>query len=788
MAEMGRPWLWRAPEDSRSIGKRGLLRKDGPEKASGTAIYTQDVYRPGMLHAKFLTSRHAHARIKSMDVSEAKALPGVVDIIRYDDPDVSLLPRIGAQATVQTEAAAVGGWSIITDAPQFFGQPFGAVVVAETEEICDRALKLIAKKTELEELPFILDPEQSLKAGAPIISPELNKKDNVGSRRVVNQGNIESGFKAADRTIEFQIAKEEDVPGVGGGCTVAEWRADQLYIWHHSQAPKSLETRLSKLAPGNKIHVTSLYNAAHFGGKTWTMSTEYTAPVAALAAKRAGRPVRARHETAENCGMEEAYGYYYFKVGFKNDGTVTAVDLKTTFASKMGNQTGHLYDDSAIGNIRLTSTIPFINRPPHMCYKEGAPACIVQTMVFAQVAAELGMDPTKVALINDGCAGHPMAWVNQNVKKAQGFDPSRDSLREVLEVGKRAADWDNKWHPPGKKMLPNGKYHGIGFTWVMAWATSFQGRIGHRMGIGIRRDGTALLAGRHPCGGWGAWTAYVRVAADEIGLKYEDVDMRGFDEYGFDLKGGGGSNGLIDNLSVVVPTARKTKQTLLELATPPFGKMFPDKKPSDLDIKDSVIFEKANPANKRTVAQLMTSLPSSPSAYFYVFVLGDPIALGIFHPAKYDLDELYVMPRQCYFEEVEVDPETGKVEVKKVVVVNDVGKVIDPDGCNGQQYGGSYMGVGRGLSEAFYYDPQTGVKLNDNLLDYKPLLMNDLGPVDCRLLETGLSYGPYGATGIGESSAAAGTSLQAPAVYNAIGKWIDLPITPDKVLKALGKI
>jgi CO/xanthine dehydrogenase Mo-binding subunit len=119
--------------------------------------------------------------------------------------------------------------------------------------------------------------------------------------------------------------------------------------------------------------------------------------------------------------------------------------------------------------------------------------------------------------------------------------------------------------------------------------------------------------------------------------------------------------------------------------------------------------------------------------------------------------------------------------------IRHVGKVIDPDSCNSQQYGGMYMGAERGLTEAFYYNPHTGVKLNDNLIDYKPLLVNYLGPVDCHLLETGLSYGPYGATGIGESSAATGGPLQVAAVYNAIGKWIDLPITPDKVLRALGK-
>jgi CO/xanthine dehydrogenase Mo-binding subunit len=789
MVEVIKPWLWRPPDEARCIGKRGLGRKDGREKAGGTAIYAQDVYLPGMLYAKFLTSCHAHAKIKRMDTSKAKTLPGVFYILRYDDPDVSLLPwmRTGG-ASDPPDARGGWCWPLLGDTPQFYGQPVGAAVVADREETCDRALKLISENTEWEELPFVLDPEESLKAGAPILWPEASKGDNVFSKRVTNYGDVEAGLKAAEKIIEFQIAKEEDVAGVGGACTVADWRGDHLYLWHHGLAAKSLEIRMAKLCPANKVHVYAPYNAAHFGGKTWTMSTEYTAPIAALAAKRTGRPVKARHESAENCGMEEAFGYYYFKVGFKNDGTVTAVDLRTTFASKLGNHPRHLYDDSKVGNVRCTATIPFINRPPHMCYKEGAPACIIQTMVFARVAAELGMDPTKVALINDGCEGHDMAWIAENVKKVQGFDATRDSLKEVLEIGKRAVDWDHKWHPPGARILPNGNYHGIGFTWVLAWATTLLGVEGHRVAIGIRRDGTALMAGRHPDAGWGPWTAYVRVAADEMGLRYEDFDLRAFDEYGFHIRGGGGSSGMISNLASVIPAARKAKQELLELATSPWGKLFAGKKVEELDIKDSIIFEKANPANKHTVAQLMANFPSSPSAYFNCFILGEPFALGLYQSATYGVDKLYAMPRQCNFEEVEVDPETGKVEVTKVVIVNDVGKVIDPDSCNGQQYGGTYMGGGRSLTEAFCYDPQTGVKLNDNLIDYKPLLMNDLGPIDCHLVETGLAYGPYGTAGIGESSAATITSIQAPAVYNAIGKWIDLPITPDKVLKALGKI
>lgn len=132
--------------------------------------------------------------------------------------------------------------------------------------------------------------------------------------------------------------------------------------------------------------------------------------------------------------------------------------------------------------------------------------------------------------------------------------------------------------------------------------------------------------------------------------------------------------------------------------------------------------------------------------------------------------------------------ETGEVEVTKVVNVNDVGKAFSPEAVEGQQYGGTYMGIGRNKMEEYIWDPKTGVLLNGNLLDYKFAAMNDIGPVDTQIVETGMGYGPYGSVGIGEVVATVTTYLLGSAVFNAIGKWInDDPITPDKVLTALGK-
>jgi xanthine dehydrogenase molybdenum-binding subunit len=401
------------------------------------------------------------------------------------------------------------------------------------------------------------------------------------------------------------------------------------------------------------------------------------------------------------------------------------------------------------------------------------------------------MDPTKVALLNDGCQGHDMAWVNENWKKKEGFDTTRDSLKEVLEIGKKAIGWDNKWHPPGTRILPNGKYHGIGVIWQMGWSSALNKCAA---AIAIKKDGTATLLGRHADGGWCGESAYCRIAADELGFKYEDVDHRPFDDPGFDMKSGGGAEGCNSNAVAVAKAARNMKQRLLEYVTTPqqpggfmafFSKgpatpVFPNKKTEELDIKDSVIFEKANPANKKSVAEIAAtgSWMQVGTSQFFAQAIGDSVGYG---GGSYT--------RQCYFMEVEVDPKTGEVDVTKTVVVNDVGRVIDPDSCNGQQYGGTYMGIGRCFTEGVVFDHQTGAKLNDNLIGYGVPLMNDCGPIDCHLIETSLSKGPYGMGGIGESAPANVCTLGGPAIYNAIGKWVDdFPITPVKILKALGKI
>ena len=163
-----RPWTWKIPENSERM-KRTITRQDGHERVSGQAVFTRDVYLPGMLYAKILLSPYAHAKIKSVDTSKAAALIGVRDILRYDDPDIESDNENGPYFEVSRN------YNILTlpGTSDFYQHPMGVIVVADSEEICDRALRLL--KIEWEERPFILDMEESLKPTAPKIMPEVKR-------------------------------------------------------------------------------------------------------------------------------------------------------------------------------------------------------------------------------------------------------------------------------------------------------------------------------------------------------------------------------------------------------------------------------------------------------------------------------------------------------------------------------------------------------------------------------------------------------------------------------------
>jgi len=561
-------------------------------------------------------------------------------------------------------------------------------------------------------------------------------------------------------------------------------------LWLHVQQPYSVKLLLSEQLdiPMNKITVYSPYQGCSFGERCnpADFSINGMNVLAVLTAKKAGRPVKLLFDRAEKFyGESGDMMVSYFKVGMKKDGTITAVDMKNIFAVTMCTPgVEHFIDNTRIPNLRNHGLLVDVSKGPAWWDRcEQLPNTFCLTLVFDHVAAELGLDPTEVALSNDGCEGHGMDWLSK-YKQEHGF-PDRDSLRECIDAGKKAIDWDNKWHPPGAKELPSGKMHGIAFTWDHEWDDV---RGTGSAAVWVENDGTVSIVAQHSDIGVNPWTAYCQIVADELGVPVEDVTIKPFDgDHIFSLMSPDGSCNLCSNGFIVKKAAQKARALLLDLAL----NFFEGLNVEDLDLKDRFVFEKGKPENRKPIKDIAvlampmhnavgtwTEPPIVGWSWHNHGIWGDAIETG--RPR---------LCRQAHFMEVEVDTETGEIEVTKVVNVNDVGKAISPETIEGQQYGGTYMGVGRALTEEMVWDPQTGVLLNRNLLDYKCATIFDSPEADTIIVETGLGHGPYGAVGVGEDIATMIPALLGPAVYNAIGVWVDdFPITPEKVLKALGKL
>jgi xanthine dehydrogenase molybdenum-binding subunit len=785
------------------IGRRGIRRLDGYEKASGKATYTMDVQLPGMLHMRFLTSPYPHAAIRRLDTAKAEALPGVRSVLRYDDPELPPAVDLGGHAPSYVP--------VLPKVAYFEGQEVGVAIAADTEAIAEEALKLV--EVEYEIRSFVLEVQDAIKEDAPLANPEDYPKGNYynqGFFDVEELGDVEKGLAEADIVLEFKSKRRLHTwIGPERPCGAFRWNGEYPEVWVKQQRPHISKRVISTWfggIPMNRITMHCLYQGASFGGWSqmpWNMGGHYCA---AVVAKRTGRPVKwvfTRREDFYGGEMDE--GEYFYKVGAKKDGTITAVKVRAVLSNLLFPVFGvarHLIENTRIpsihGKIEAVQVNKGINVPTRC---EQNSNCQSLTLVFDRVADALNMDPTELAFKNDGADGHGIDWLNEQ-KANLGFQV-RDSLRECIEKGKEAIEWDRKWHSPGAKRLANGRMHGIAFTWTHEWEDSAGSS---EIGIRIERnDGTATILAMRCDNGVNAETAYCQVAAEELGMRIQDVFYRPQLDPGFFAMTPDSSTNMSVNGFAVRNAARLLKRQILEAATSPSGQTqrgsfpapFQGYKPGDLDIKESVIFVKSDQSRRLSIRELVQpGGAEGPMCHSPEMGKGAPrsnFSAPLFAHSWQVQQGAYAscrlrFCRQAHFMEVEVDTETGEIAITKVVNVNDVGKVVSWEGCEGQQYGGTYMAAGRGLFEEIVHDPATGVMLNGNLIDYKIATMNDLGPIETHLVETGMGYGPYGMVGIGEDIATVVPALIEPAVYNAIGVRIeDFPITPDKVLRALGK-
>ena len=782
------------PEKFSVIGKR-LPRVGAVDLVTGRAQFTQDVYLPRMLCGMILCSPHPHARILRIDTAKAEALPGVRALITYEDlkefPEAALIPSAGPLK--------------VLDKKLFFVGDYVAALVAEDEETAEAALEHIEVAYEI--LPPVFDAKEAMQPQAPLQKPcwpwnVWNSKERGTPSLIIDKtrqtgGSLDRGFAEADAIVEQEFHTQVMLHApLETDTIVVTWDAEGICTAWTKENPDSvvgwLWPILSKVygTPINKVRAI----CHHAGGRFGKHVDLRVLVMAAVLARKSRRPVKFRGLREWEYHWARPITHSLVKMGGRQNGSLTAVSMKT------------------VANFGIAHRLPAtetknIGRAPNWTWK--CPNCYYESYaVYTNISGagsfrsfgsaqghyaisqicdrlieKLGVDHIDFYVKNHAGAND---WWEFQKQTPNGLD---DCIRKASE----AIGWKEKQHRPGEKTLPDGRRHGLGMA------------IGVHSGGGsvtpaaalveVNQDGSVQLFSAGDETGQGLYTVESAICAEELGVRYEDVRVIRADTESAPFASFSAHSQNTCNMGGAVQlAARDAKKKLLALAAGEFEAF--EVKPGDLEARDGWIYLKADPAQKIEIKTVTAKYVGSSAV-----VDGKPIGCRIDGYGWYarwenvpwtpEEPEGSLVPKTwiCHMTEVAVDTETGAVEILKYVTAQDVGRVINLNTAENQLLGSTLMGLGFGLLEEFIHDPTSGQGLNPTYLDYKIASILDVPPTTAILVEPVNPNTVYGAKGIGEGSLVPGAPAIAHAVYNAIGKRFDsLPITPDKVLKALGKI
>lgn len=767
-----------------SVLGKSVARKDAIEKVKGEARYIPDIQLPGMLQAKFLRSPHAHAKIKGIDTSKAEAMPGVRCVLTYQN-----VPKIHTQRKFEY---------LLDETTHHPGEEVAAVA-ALTAEIAEEALRLI--EVEYEVLPAIVDVEEAMKPGAPLAHQEYGTNIYHGTELVriprlgedgwlrLEAGDIDKGFAEADYILDgtCETPMQYNCSPMPRGV-VCEWAGDKLTCWADTQVPLHLWQGLAHSLgiPQSAVRVIANYAVGGYGGK----SPEKTATLAAIMAKRTGRPVKAVFSRTEDfIGTHHRISYNnYNKIGVKNDGTITAIYSK--IIASYGSDTHVAGICQAIALLGPCNMLyEWQNSKAESCgvltnilgYGAmngfGAPEAIHSIeRLMDEVAEKINMDPVEFRYKNcmrygDKAMEHTQV-LNGPVKWGI-LGPDLDSFPELIQKCAEAAQWKEKWKGWRTPVAVDGhKKRGIGIALGMHhtsfWPSSAI--------VKMNQDGTANVLSGAVEMGQGYGTAIAQVVAETLGIRYEDVNPILADTGVTPAAIGNiASSGTSSPMNAAKLAADDVKRKLFELAAPRLNVSV-----DDLEAREGNIWVKGT-NNSIPIADIcLTNWQVTGTA-------NNP-------PLESIRDEkmgrvIHAYSASAATAEVEVDTETGKVNVIRITSGHDCGRAINPAIVENQIDLGLAMANGWARTEEYIIDSKTGVMINPNLLDYKLITFldmprnNDLQRV---VVEKPCAWGPFGAKGFSETAMVALAPAIANAVYNAIGVRIyDGFLSPENILRAI---
>ncbi|HEY68480.1 MAG TPA: xanthine dehydrogenase family protein [Thermoflexia bacterium] len=768
----------------RTVGKP-LRRVDALSKAVGATVYAGDFTLPNMLHAKVFRSTVPSARIRRLDVSKARALPGVVCVLTAADlPDAKLITDMPGQ-TGQKIRAGSEAPVLASDRVRYVGEPI-ALVAAETPDVAERALELI--EVEYEPLPGVFDPLEAMKPGAPIVY----EPDNIVARWKIRKGDVEAGFAAADVVVEntFRVpfvdhAYLEPEAGVAwvDERDVINIRVCTQVVEHFRSIARAVGV------PHNKIHIQGTMLGGGFGGKE-----DITVEIfLALLAKHTRRPVRLAYTREESIQAHSKRHPFIIthRTGVKKNGRITAAEIEMIADSGAYPYLSPyvlLYATVAapgpyrVDNLRVDSVAVATNNPFTSAFRGfGFPqAAVAHEQQMDEIARALGMDPLEVRRVNYLRTGDRNS-TGQVIRSAAWLEETATRALEAL----------------GEKTPDRGP---VKVGWGFASTMQSYGRImwfhdTSRAWVGLELDGSVVIRCGVPDLGAGQVNSLCQIAAEVLGVGLEDVTIYSTDSALTPLAGTTtATRQLYMSGNAVLQAARAVRKVLLDRASKHF-----EEDPANLDIADGVVFvkESANqrisesPSPTRSVAD---SLPLAELAAMCA-AEGLPLSnLALFKApftARLDPENLQgdIFPDftfGAHAVEVAVDTETGEITLLKSVACHDVGRAINPAAVVGQIQGGSAQGLGYALMEEVIV--KDGVIQTPSLSEYLIPTSCDIPVTKAIVLESGTGVGPFGAKGIGEPSLTPAAPAVANAVADAIGVRIhELPLTPERVLAALDR-
>ena len=745
-----------APLDNRLNRKFSVvgtrpLRPDGIEKVTGKALYGADLFLPNMLIGKMLRINCAHASIKSINVTEAEKLPGVKSIITFKD-----FEEVKANLSNDILENCIANRKVLYDGHAV------AAVAAVNSKVADEALKLI--KVELEPLPFVIDVDKAMEKSAPIVQEgkryenvPANFSDNVSSFCSFGHGNLEEGFKAANKIIERNfktpsvhqgyIEPHACVASMGNDGRADLWCCTQghYYVREVCAAIMGIET--------SKLRVIASEIGGGFGGKT----TVFIEPIALSLSLKAGQPVKivmSREEVFKATGPTVSSSVD-IKIGMSNNGKITAAEAVLRYEGGAFPNTIHeLGAQSAFAayDLKAVKTEAFnvlTNRPAQAAYRApGAPqALFAVESVIDELCESFNFDPLEIRILNSAQKG-----------TISSYGPTFEDigLRATLEAAKIHPHYTASLEPNQARGIACGFWFNFGGNTCVSLNINFDGTVG-------------IVEGNPDIGGSRA--SISQMAAEELGIPLEKVRTVIADTNAL------GHNDTTDGSRVTfavglatIKAARAAKKEMCKRAA----------KIWNID-EDAVAWDNGyaipagpnagnqEPLSLEQIAGMSSQTGGPIAGHHEVNAEGAGVSFGV------------------HLVDVEVDYETGHTKIIRYTAFQDAGKAIHPSYVEGQMQGGSVQGIGWALNESYIYDEE-GLLQNPGFLDYRIPVASDLPMIEPVILEIPNPGHPYGVRGVGE------TSIVPPlaAINNAVSRatknrFTKLPLSPPNVLSAILK-